>query len=500
MINLRAIPILLALSFAPMLACGPKDTTTGVFNEDGSVNPKNAFAEGVRLLKTPDKKTNAIDYATAYDMFSKAAEAMPELANASYNAGWTAEQLGNYEQAATHYGKAYEQKPDNIEFLNAYADALNRVGRAAVAVDLFAKFVEANPEDLSMRNAYAEALNGAGRYDDAIKQGQEVLLRDAKNVAAYRNLSRAYFSKGEYAMSQLCAEKAKTMAEGDAGIYNNIGVTYLVVDNEPAAIEEFKTARQLNPNNLEANLNLGYVALNSGDFALALECFTKALENQPGNLDAKLGMAVSLRGTQDYEGAARLYNEIIKADPKNQNAYFNMVRLQTRYIKDYKAAQKYIDDFKNNNQVGPSHEVFQLEQWVQKERADFEAREAKRIAEEKARQEREIAQKKKLEDLKGRTASFQGEVTALQDCAMAIEMGMIEMGMLIAEQAQQVIDAEEFAMAEDMITLIDDTQSQLDALKPECGAGGGTPAPAPTPEGGGETPAPEEAPAPEGGQ
>ena len=34
--------------------------------------------------------------------------------------------------------------------------------------------------------------------NDAIEQAKQILLRDSKNVNAYRNLSRLYFAKGEY--------------------------------------------------------------------------------------------------------------------------------------------------------------------------------------------------------------------------------------------------------------------------------------------------------------
>ena len=48
-----------------------------------------------------------------------------------------------------------------------------------------------------------------------------------------------------------------------------MGVTYLIQGDEPAAIEKFKTAIKLDSTNFESNMNLGYVALNSGDYALA---------------------------------------------------------------------------------------------------------------------------------------------------------------------------------------------------------------------------------------
>lgn len=511
MLRLRELPLILALSLAPVtltVGCGPKDTgVENVYNEDGSVNPKAAFAAAVGKAKTPDRRTGEVDVAAAYDLFRQAAEADPTMVNAHFNAGWAAEQLGELEKAEQHYRAAYEAQPDNVELLNAYADMLNKNERAAVAVDLFAAFVEKNPEDLDTRNAYMEALGNAGRYDEAVAQGREVLLRDAKNVSAYRNLSRIYFAKGEYAMSQLCAEKAKTMAEGDAGIYNNIGVTYLVMDNEPSAIEEFQTARKLDPDNLEANLNLGYVALNSGDYALARECFESALGSQAGNLDAKMGLAVALRGVQEFDAAAKLYDEIIKLDPSNQSAYFNASNMHARYTKDYKRAKKYLEEFINNNnesgQIGPSHVVY--EKIAQIDVLEEQQRERERIEAEKAaaREAAKKAQQAKFEELKTRYASLKADVEAISSCEMAMEMGAVDMGMMVVEQAGAIIEMEDATMAEDVLTFFDEVVPMIEEVKPMCGDAP-APAPAPAPEEGGAEEAPaeggaEEAPA-EGGE
>jgi tetratricopeptide (TPR) repeat protein len=496
MLTLRTLPLLLLLATAPLVGCGPKDGgTDNVMNEDGTVNPRAAFTAGVSILQNPDKKTNEINYQAAYDMFSQAAEAKPDFANAQYNAGWTAERLGMDDRAANHYRQAYEQAPDNTEFLFAYAELLTSSGDSAAAVSLYQGYVESHPTDLTVRNSLMEALAAAGRYDDAIAQAREILIQDAQNVSAYRNLSRIYFAQGQYAMSQLCAEKAKTMASGDAGIYNNIGVTYLVMEDLPAAIEEFKTARKLDPDHIESNLNLGYLALDSGDYALAKECFEIAMGADPGNLDAKLGLAVALRGIKDYDGAARLYDDILKADPKNQLAYFNASTLQEMYIKDYKRAKKYLEDFINNNnssgQIGPNHVVYERIERINESQRIEQARLDAIKEKERLAAERLERQKQKFEELKTRTAALQADRAQYGECEMMVEMGGTEMMDMVLEQALMVIEAEEFDMAGDIMMFIDDLQPQIEMLKPECGGGGAAPAPAPEeePTEGGEEPA-----------
>ena len=50
----------------------------------------------------------------------------PDFANAAYNAGWTAEQMGDMDQACGLLQKAYEAKPTK-DFLNAFVAVQKRL-------------------------------------------------------------------------------------------------------------------------------------------------------------------------------------------------------------------------------------------------------------------------------------------------------------------------------------------------------------------------------------
>jgi len=478
MLPLRTLTVaaLLALS-APLVGCGPK---TPVQEETGAVNPRQAFLDGVALLKSPDKQGN-IDYGGAYAKFKAAAEAKPDFAKAHYNAGWTAEQQGNVSLAETHYRQAVELDKAYDAAFYALGDALARQGKAADAAALYKVRVDANADDIKARNALMEALTAANLYDDAIQQAREILARDAKNVGAYRNLSRLYFAKGDLGMSQLCAEKAKTLAEGDAGIYNNIGVTYLVMENEAAAIEEFQTARKIDPANLEANLNLGFVALDSGDFNLARECFEAALKGTPSSLEGRKGLAVALRGLKEYETASKLYEEVIAADPRDQQSYFNAATLYEKYVKDYKKAEKVLQDFvaKNNDkgQIGPSHEVYVRIERIKESQKAEEARQAEEARKKKDAEERKKRQEEQFNQLKAKVAELKGILEKNASCEAMVAGGGIEMGAVVLEQADAVVQAGEVDMAADVMTFVDETLPMLKELAATCS--GAAPAPAP---------------------
>ena len=508
MFKLTRFGLLLGLAFtvAGTTACGPEKEPE--VDESTITDPAYFFNRAVTTAQTPDSKTGVVDYPSAYDDFSKAI-ALGGGARAEFNAGWTAERMGQPDRAEGHYRKALESDSGYTAALTNLANALAAADRHAEAVEIYRSYLAAKPDDLAMANSLVNALTLSGAYDEAIDEAQKILQKNPDNVAAYRNLSRTYFAKGEYGMSQLCAEKAKTLQDGDPGIYNNMGVTYLQQDDLPAAIDAFKTAIKIDPDNVEANMNLGYVALDSGDYQQAHDCFSQVQTAAPENVDGLLGLAIAQRGLKQFEAASATYDRILEMDPGNEVAYFNASTLHEKYTKDFKKAKKILQAYVDQNQgsIGPNHDVFARIDRI----SVSEQEEADRLAElERKRieaEEREKRQKAQLEELKGQVASFKKKLDQAS-CPAVAEMGMLEDFAMIAEQGQMVIDAEDFQMAGDMVTFLETYEPMLDEFIPMCAEAAPSPAPTPDdaatpgdaggpPEGeGAETPA-EEAPAEE---
>ncbi len=432
-------------------------------------SPVDTFNEGVRLLQSAPEGS-AADFGAAYTMFEASITADPGRAKAQYNAGWTAEQQGFKAKAAQHYRTALNLSPGYSNALFSLGIVLTELGKGAEAAELYKDYLQKTPDDIAVRNNLVEALTGAQAYEEALDNIRVILRADNTNVGAYRNLSRIYFKMGKLEMSQLCAEKAKTLAKGDSGIYNNIGVTFLVMGDKQAAISEFKTATKLDPANVPANLNLGYLAIDSGDYELGFKSFSAVASSEPGNIAGKLGLAVSLRGKKDFEAAGKLYDEVIAADPKNEAAYFNAATLHRKYTKNFKKASKYLDAYVAafQGQIDPGHPVFERKALVQKAIDAETAKKAEANRRKQEAEERKKRQRKVFEDLKVKVASLDALLTKYGSCELMIEMGGIDMGQMVLEQAQMVVEAEEIDMAADVMTFMDDLLPQLQSNTAFC--------------------------------
>lgn len=485
--------LVLAALAGTVAGCGSKQPKVEELSEDEALDPTLNFNKGLEYLRSSK------DYAGAYTSFTTAAKIFAEKGDneaakrAMFNAAKSAEVLGKMDEAERYYKSAYDLDDNYEAAVFSLARVYTENGKGTEASAIYRKFVDAHPDDLSVRNLLVSGLYAAGDLEGATAEAQEILRRDPKNAAVYRSLSAIYYDQQNYGMSQLCAEKALGLNDGDPGTYNNMGVTYLIQANEPAAIEKFKTAIKIDPDNYEANMNLGFVALNSGDYNLANDCFTKAVASDPASTDARLGLAVAKRGLKEFDESSKLYDEIIAADPDLNVAYFNAATLHKKYTKNFKKAKKYLQDFvdANEGKIGPNHEVFNLIGEIDKLEAEEKARQAEAARLKKEAEERERRNKELLSNMGSRVSKYQSALSANKAC---LDEMMVMEGEMILEQAQMVVEAEDASMAQDINTLLDGYAPTWDEAIAACGSGGSA---APAEEAPAEEAPAEEAPAEE---
>ena len=423
------------------------------------------------MLQSPDRD-GVVDYAAAYDLFTMALSGSDDNANLHLNAGWTAAQLGQSDNAIRHYRNALRADVNSIAAMYNLAAILSDSGQANEAVNIYRLFIENNPEGVDVRNSLVDALREAGDFDGAIAEVGDILMIDIANTDAYRNLSRVYYDMGQMGLAALAAEKAKLLSDSDPGIYNNLGMIYLQQGDTGAALESFQNALILDPNSAAANLNLGWLALSSGDYDLANERFGTIRQIEPGNVSGLLGYAVALRGTGDLDGAAEAYATAIQIEPSNGLAYQNASALHANYTNDFDLALQYLDNWKTalvgDPSYGLQHPVHGIIQNVLGLQGEWAAEQELISANEREAEEFRQAQIAQLEELRGVVEEYKLAIDTIR-CPMVEEMGMIEEFDMVAETAIDTIDAQDFATAQQLFMIINEYQDTIvNDLAPFC--------------------------------
>jgi Flp pilus assembly protein TadD len=105
---------------------------------------------------------------------------------------------------------------------------------------------------------------------------------------------------------------------------NNLGIAFADTGRFEEAIGNFRQAIKIKPKNSEALNNLGGVLLHQGRFDEAIEYFRKAIQIKPNNSEAldNLGVALAARGR--FEEAIGNYRQAIQIRPNFAEALNNL--------------------------------------------------------------------------------------------------------------------------------------------------------------------------------
>jgi tetratricopeptide (TPR) repeat protein len=143
-----------------------------------------------------------------------------------------------------------------------------------------------------------------------------------------------------------CYRKAIELDPNNAITHNDLGLSWYYQGQDAEAIKSYRKAIELDPNNAIFYSNLGLSLQNQGQDAEAIESYRKAIELDPNDAFAhnNLGLSFSAQG-KDSE-AIEHYQKAIELDPSNATIHGNLgfsLSNQGRYEEATKSYQKAIE-------------------------------------------------------------------------------------------------------------------------------------------------------------
>ena len=150
--------------------------------------------------------------------------------------------------------------------------------------------------DVELNNNLTVAYRLAKKFDRAEATARKVLARTKNNADAYKNLSLIYFDQGNYRLAEFISVNAKKLDDKDPGVYNNLGLISLKLDDRRLALGQFQKAVSLNKDFAPSLFNMGVIALSYRDYANAEKSLSRAAELDPTSYESFLAYAYSLDG------------------------------------------------------------------------------------------------------------------------------------------------------------------------------------------------------------
>jgi tetratricopeptide (TPR) repeat protein len=207
--------------------------------------------------------------------------------------------------------------------------------------------------------AYSKSHNNLGLYyskhgriDDAIKEFIQSLKYNPENFASLFNLGQLYLQKQDKQKARIVLDKARkinpdffingpdqgiitqtdnyavippviTSDKGSAEYHIQQGVNYGMSGEHEKAIEEFRKALSINPENPLIYINLGNAYMNKNSIDQAINMYERAIEVNPGieSSTAYLNLgAIYSNIKKDYRQAVEYLKRFVELEPDSEES------------------------------------------------------------------------------------------------------------------------------------------------------------------------------------
>jgi len=214
-----------------------------------------------------------------------------------------------------------------------YEEMVTAYGRSDLALKATEEYrlaIEADPSSEFLTSGLAELYVKTGRIADAVKEAQDILKHDPKNLEAHKLLGRIYLrslgdmpgGSGSDNILKLAIEQYETIVKLDPDSVDDhllLGRLYRLNNDMQKGEAELKTAIKLDPNSEEAVTTLAMLYTDEGDTAHALQVLSSIPDSaRSAKLYAALGAAYEQR--KDYKSAIDAFRHAIVLDRDNLDA------------------------------------------------------------------------------------------------------------------------------------------------------------------------------------
>ena len=212
---------------------------------------------------------------------------------------------------------------DSVDEALSKAAKATQEGQMDLAQLFYVKAYELEPKNLKVLEQYGLLLLKDRKYALA-KATLEQVVAKQQSWSAYNGLGIIANVQGEFPKAEALFRKADTILPNSPELLNNIGFALYSAYRFPEALAYYSKALQINPNFKKAIYNYALLQARLGKYDIAYDAFVKVASEEEANNN--VGYIAMERG--DYKKANNYFQEAIRLSPEYyKKANDNLKRL-----------------------------------------------------------------------------------------------------------------------------------------------------------------------------
>lgn len=173
---------------------------------------------------------------------------------------------GQSQQSLVELTARYKANPKDKAVAIHYAAALRAVGQSQQAVSVLEISIGYHPGDVDISVAYAKALTADGRFDQSLQVLDNVIRPEAPDWNALLVKGATLDQLGRNQEARQLYTQALVYAPGEASIEANMGLSYAMTNELPAAEQHLRRAVQMRGATSQIRQNLALIVGLQGRF------------------------------------------------------------------------------------------------------------------------------------------------------------------------------------------------------------------------------------------
>ncbi len=246
-----------------------------------------------------------------------------------FNLGLAYYKTARMKEAIEQFEQVRVLQPENRKALMLLADSYFRLGDFKRTIETLSPYESVLRDD----RAFAYLLGTALIRDNQVARGQrlvDLILRDANSAEALMLMGTSKFQSHDFAGALTDLKRAVEANPKHPGVQTFYGMALLATGDAAGAMRAFREGLSQDPNDFEANLNVGSLLKQDQQNAEALKYLEHALELRPGDPGTRYQIAIVHLAQGMVDQSAGELESLVKDHPDFVEAH---VSLATAYYR-----------------------------------------------------------------------------------------------------------------------------------------------------------------------